>query len=47
MANTNTSVNSVLRGLLEKEKLNGVNFLDWDRNLRLILKHERKEYILT
>ena len=47
MAYTNNTGNSVLRTLLEKEKLNGTNFLDWDRNLRLILKHERKEYILT
>ncbi|KAK8986903.1 hypothetical protein V6N11_055220 [Hibiscus sabdariffa] len=42
MANNNLS----LRSLLEKEKLNGINFLDWFRNLRIILKQERKEYVI-
>ncbi|KAK8600802.1 hypothetical protein V6N12_050650 [Hibiscus sabdariffa] len=42
MANNNLS----LRLLLEKEKLNGVNFLDWFRNLRIVLKQERKEYVI-
>jgi transposase InsO family protein len=38
-----------LRSLLEKEKLafNGANFLDWHRNLRLALRFEKKEYLLT
>ncbi|KAK8990670.1 hypothetical protein V6N11_028635 [Hibiscus sabdariffa] len=40
MANNTIS----LRSLLEKEKLNGINFLDWFRNLRIVLKQERKEY---
>ncbi|KAK8632994.1 hypothetical protein V6N13_013849 [Hibiscus sabdariffa] len=31
---------------LEKEKLNGINFLDWFRNLRIVLKQERKEYVI-
>ena len=35
-----------LRSLLEKEKLNGTNFLDWFRNLRIVLKQERKEYVI-
>ncbi|KAK8584181.1 hypothetical protein V6N13_109574 [Hibiscus sabdariffa] len=35
-----------LRSLLEKEKLNGINFLDWFRNLRIVLKQERKEYVI-
>ena len=35
-----------LRSILEKDKLNGTNFLDWYRNLRIVLKQERKEYIL-
>ncbi|KAL4296190.1 hypothetical protein GQ457_12G014310 [Hibiscus cannabinus] len=39
MANNTIS----LRSLLEKEKLNGINFLDWFRNLRIVLKQERKE----
>ncbi|KAK8980543.1 hypothetical protein V6N11_074154 [Hibiscus sabdariffa] len=42
MANNSIS----LRSLLEKEKLNGINFLDWFRNLRIVLKQERKEYII-
>ena len=38
-----------MRSLLEKEKLafNGANFLDWHRNLRLALRFEKKEYLLT
>ncbi|KAK8491394.1 hypothetical protein V6N11_073720 [Hibiscus sabdariffa] len=35
-----------LRSLLQKEKLNGINFLDWFRNLRIVLKQERKEYVI-
>ncbi|KAK8590204.1 hypothetical protein V6N13_088978 [Hibiscus sabdariffa] len=42
MVNNNLS----LRSLLEKEKLNGINFLDWFRNLRIVLKQERKEYVI-
>ncbi|KAK8985817.1 hypothetical protein V6N11_047310 [Hibiscus sabdariffa] len=42
MANNNLS----LRSLLENEKLNGINFLDWFRNLRIVLKQERKEYVI-
>ncbi|KAK8957861.1 hypothetical protein KSP39_PZI000571 [Platanthera zijinensis] len=38
-----------LRSIIEKEKLafNGANFLDWNRNLRLALRFEKKEYLLT
>lgn len=38
-----------LRSLLDKEKLknDGSNFLDWHRALRIVLKHEKKEYVLT
>ncbi|KAK8672321.1 hypothetical protein V6N13_110694 [Hibiscus sabdariffa] len=42
MANNTIS----LRSLLEKEKLNGINFLDWFHNLRIVLKQERKEYVI-
>ncbi|KAK8660380.1 hypothetical protein V6N13_051306 [Hibiscus sabdariffa] len=42
MANINLS----LRSLLEKEKLNDINFLDWFRNLRIILKQERNVYVI-
>ncbi|KAK8675606.1 hypothetical protein V6N13_033671 [Hibiscus sabdariffa] len=35
-----------LRSLLEKEKLNGINFLDWFCNLRIVLKQERNEHVI-
>lgn len=37
-----------LRSVLEKDKLkeNGSNFLDWFRSLRIVLKQERKLYVL-
>jgi hypothetical protein len=45
--NTTTPVNNLsLRSILEKDKLNGTNFLDWYRNLRIVLKHEKKLYVL-
>ncbi|KAK8696648.1 hypothetical protein V6N13_001780 [Hibiscus sabdariffa] len=40
---TNNTIS--LRSLLEKDKLNDINFLDWFRNLRIVLKQERKEYV--
>ena len=43
---SNTTSNMSLRSILEKDKLNRTNFLDWYRNLRIVLKQERKEYIL-
>jgi hypothetical protein len=36
-----------LRSLLEKEKLNGANFTDWYRNMRIVLRQEKTEYVLT
>ena len=44
---SNTISNLSLRSILEKDKLNGTNFFDWYRNLRIVLKQERKEYILN
>jgi len=44
MAN-NTS-NNILRLLIEKEKLTETNFLDWHRNMRIVLTHEKKLYFL-
>ena len=35
-----------LRSVLEKAKLDHSNFLDWHRNLRIILKQEKKDYVL-
>jgi hypothetical protein len=46
MSTSNTSAFN-LRSLLEKEKLNGANFMDWYRNLRIVLKQEKTEYVLS
>ncbi|KAJ9541692.1 hypothetical protein OSB04_028198 [Centaurea solstitialis] len=47
MASTVTSTNNLsLRSILEKDKLIGSNFLDWERNLMIVLRHERKWYVL-
>ena len=35
-----------LRSILDREKLSRTNFMDWYRNLRIILKQEKKEYVL-
>uniref|UniRef100_A0A0A9HJH4 Uncharacterized protein n=1 Tax=Arundo donax TaxID=35708 RepID=A0A0A9HJH4_ARUDO len=36
---THTVVNTFnLRSIREKEKLNATNFIDWYRNLRIVLK---------
>ena len=43
---SNTTSNLSLQSILEKDKLNGTNFLDWYKNLRIVLKQERIEYIL-
>ena len=32
--------------ILERDKLNGSNYLDWSRNLRIILKKEKRLYVL-
>ncbi|GJV62888.1 zinc finger, CCHC-type containing protein [Tanacetum coccineum] len=39
---TNQTTNNSIRLILKKEKLNGSNFLDWYRNLRIVLMHEQK-----
>jgi len=44
MAPTNQTF--TLRSILEKDKLNGTNYVDWIRNLRIVLKAEKKEEIL-
>jgi len=41
---SNTS-NNILRSIIDKEKLSETNFLDWHRNLRIVLKHEKKLYV--
>lgn len=35
-----------LRSILENIKLTGTNFLDWERNLRIFLRQERKIYVI-
>ena len=35
-----------LRPILEKDKLTRTNFLDWFRNLRIVLTQERRLYVL-
>ncbi|GKB49153.1 hypothetical protein Tco_0899906, partial [Tanacetum coccineum] len=34
--------NSTIRSILEKEKLTGPNFTNWYRNLRIVLRAEKK-----
>ncbi|CAA7021407.1 unnamed protein product [Microthlaspi erraticum] len=43
---TTTHSSFSIRSVLEKEKLNGSNFLEWYRNLRIVLKQEKKDYVL-
>ena len=35
-----------LRSILEANKLTGTNFMDWLRNLRIVLKAEKIAYVL-
>ena len=35
-----------LKSILKKAKLNGTNFTTWYRNLRIVLRHEKKEQVL-
>lgn len=48
MKNSNVSTHQTLslRSILDKEKLSGLNFLDWFRNMRIVLRSEKKDYIL-
>lgn len=46
MAANNNRTQYSLRGILEKEKLTGSNFSGWHRNLRIVLRQERKLHIL-
>ncbi|VFQ92992.1 unnamed protein product [Cuscuta campestris] len=38
--------NLTLRSILDKDKLNGSNFLDWQTNLVIVLQLEKKECVL-
>ncbi|KAD5962114.1 hypothetical protein E3N88_13587 [Mikania micrantha] len=44
--NNSSHSNYALRSILDKEKLNGSNFIDWHRNLRIVLKADKKQYVL-
>jgi hypothetical protein len=46
MFTSNTSAFN-LQSLLENEKLNGANFMDWYRNLRIVLRQEKTEYVFS
>ncbi|KAI3827462.1 hypothetical protein L1987_01538 [Smallanthus sonchifolius] len=35
-----------LKSLLENEKLNNTNFIDWHRNMRIVLKMAKKLYVI-
>nr|GFB01943.1 zinc finger, CCHC-type [Tanacetum cinerariifolium] len=43
---TSVGNNSVLRSFFEKQKLTGPNFIDWYRQLRLVLSTKDKENYL-
>ena len=45
MASNNSNTFS-LRSVLEKDKLNGNNFIDWSRNLTIVLRQEKKLEVL-
>ena len=38
--------NFALKSIQEKDKRNGTNFSTWYRNLRIFLKHDKKEHVL-
>ena len=44
---SNDNLKFTLRSIVEKNKLNGTNFLDWERNLRIVLRSEGREDVLT
>lgn len=46
MSSENKSHSFDLKSILEKDKLNNTNFLEWHRNLRIVLKMAKKLYVL-
>ena len=46
MASNQSNNAKSLRSVFEKDKLNGTNFMDWYRNLRIVLKQEKTSYVL-
>ena len=45
-SNVPQSSSFTLKSILEKDKLNGTNFPNWHRNLRIVLKHDKKDHVL-
>ena len=45
-SNVPQSSSFTLKSILEKDKLNGTNFTNWYRNLRIVLKHDKKDHVL-
>ncbi|VFQ88263.1 unnamed protein product [Cuscuta campestris] len=43
---SNNNHNLTLRSILDKDKLTGSNFLDWQRNVVIVLRLKKKEYVL-
>ncbi|VFQ90269.1 unnamed protein product [Cuscuta campestris] len=43
---TDWGVTLTLRSILDKDKLTDSNFLDWQRNLVIVIRLEKKEYVL-
>jgi hypothetical protein len=41
-----TTTSFTLHSILERDKLNGTNYLDWIHNLRIVLKAKKKEDVL-
>ena len=44
--NYSTTTFFALRPILDRERLNGNNFIEWFRNLRIVLTHDKKMYVL-
>ena len=42
-----TTHSASLKSILDRERLNENNFLDWERTLQIVLKHDRKEYVIN
>ena len=41
------SINMNLRSIMDADKLNGPNFLDWIKNMRIVLQREKIAYVLV
>lgn len=43
---SNSDLKFTLRSIVDKNKLNGTKFIDWERNLRIVLRSEGREDVL-